>query len=76
MHRKNRKDTGCGEGTNRGVDINRNFGFNWGTNDLGSSPEPCSPIYRGESAFSEPETSVLKDFMLNKNFRNVLHNHT
>ena len=76
MHRKNRKDTGCGEGTTRGVDINRNFGFNWGTNDLGSSPEPCSPIYRGESAFSEPETSVLKDFMLKKKFRNVLHYHT
>ena len=76
MHRKNRNDTGCGEGTTMGVDINRNFGFNWGANDLGSSPEPCSPIYRGESAFSEPETSVLKDFMVKKNFRNVLHYHT
>tara|TARA_B100000700_G_C15063004_1_gene867315 strand:- start:7118 stop:9253 length:2136 start_codon:yes stop_codon:yes gene_type:complete len=76
MHRKNRKDTGCGQETTRGVDLNRNFDFAWGANDLGSSPDPCSPIYRGKSPFSEPETSVLKDFMMLKNFKNVLHYHT
>ena len=42
MHRKNRKDTGCGNGTSRGVDLNRNFGYNWGSDDIGSSPNPCS----------------------------------
>ena len=24
------RDTGCGNGTSRGVDLNRNFGYNWG----------------------------------------------
>ena len=76
MHRKNRRDTGCGNGTNRGVDLNRNFGYNWGANDVGSSPNPCSATYRGESAFSEPETAALRDFILTRNFKNVLNFHT
>ena len=63
MHRKNRRDTGCGLGTQRGVDLNRNYGFGWGANDTGSSPDPCSAIYRGESAFSEPEIEIVKDFI-------------
>jgi carboxypeptidase T len=76
MHRKNRRDTGCGLGTQRGVDLNRNYGFGWGANDTGSSPDPCSAIYRGESAFSEPEIEIVKDFILNRNFKNVLHYHS
>ena len=32
MHRKNRRDTNCGDGTNRGVDLNRNYGYSWGAN--------------------------------------------
>ena len=76
MHRKNRRDTGCGNGTQRGVDLNRNFGYDWGANDQGSSPNPCSATYRGESEFSEPETDALRDFILNRNFKNVLNFHT
>jgi len=76
MHRKNRLDTGCGDGTNRGVDINRNYGFGWGANNTGSSPNPCSTTFRGESEFSEPETQAVRDFILNNNFNNVLHYHT
>ena len=76
MHRKNRRDTGCGLGTQRGVDLNRNYGYGWGANDTGSSPDPCSAIYRGESAFSEPEIEIVKDFILNRNFKNVLHYHS
>jgi len=30
MHRKNRLDTNCGDGTNRGVDLNRNYSYGWG----------------------------------------------
>ena len=45
MHRKNRKDTNCGNGTMRGVDLNRNFSFGWGANNSGSSPDPCSDVY-------------------------------
>ena len=40
MHRKNRRNTNCGNGTTRGVDLNRNFAFGWGANNTGSSPDP------------------------------------
>ena len=76
MHRKNRRDTGCGNGTSRGVDLNRNYGYGWGANNTGSSNDPCSETYRGESAFSEPETQVVSDFILSRFFKNVLHYHT
>ena len=76
MHRKNRRDTYCGNGTNRGVDLNRNYGYGWGVNDTGSSPDPCEETYRGESAFSEPETQAVRDFIENRPLMNVLHYHT
>ena len=76
MHRKNRRNTNCGDGTTRGVDLNRNFAFEWGANNTGSSPDPCSDVYRGESAFSEPETQAVRDFILDHDFKNVLHYHS
>tara|TARA_B100000959_G_scaffold89452_1_gene95020 strand:- start:409 stop:2658 length:2250 start_codon:yes stop_codon:yes gene_type:complete len=76
MHRKNRLDTNCGDGTNRGVDLNRNYGFGWGSDDTGSSPNPCSTTYRGESEFSEPETQAVRDFIDDHQFNNVLHYHS
>ena len=76
MHRKNRRNTNCGNGTTRGVDLNRNFGYEWGANNTGSSPDPCSDVYRGESAFSEPETQAVRDFILDHDFKNVLHYHS
>jgi len=76
MHRKNRRDTNCGNGTNRGVDLNRNYGYGWGANDTGSSPDGCSTTYRGESEFSEPETQAIRDFILNRDFKDVLHYHS
>ncbi|ODM95094.1 Carboxypeptidase B [Orchesella cincta] len=45
----------------RGVDLNRNFGFHFG--GPGSGTIPCSLIYRGTHAFSEPETSAVRDFI-------------
>jgi Zinc carboxypeptidase len=45
-----------------GVDLNRNWGYEWGHNN-GSSPDPCSELYRGPNAFSEAETTVLRDFI-------------
>ena len=99
MWRKNRAidpETGC-----IGVDLNRNWGYEWG--GLGTSDDPCddpkcvldhlgifmksyflqslfmlnvkrqdiinlfiihfSSIYRGPMAFSEPETSAVRDFI-------------
>ena len=76
MHRKNRRDTNCGDGTNRGVDLNRNYGYGWGANNTGSSPDPCSTTYRGTEEFSEPETAAVRDFVEDREFMNVLHYHT
>jgi predicted deacylase len=44
-----------------GVDLNRNYDFEWGQVPGGSSGEPANPTYRGEFAFSEPETKALRD---------------
>jgi hypothetical protein len=52
-----------------GVDLNRNFGWMWGYDDYGSSPDPSSWGYRGTAAFSEPETQVIRDFCISRNFQ-------
>lgn len=45
-----------------GVDLNRNWGYEWG--GAGTSGDTNSDIYRGPSAFSEPETRSLRDLAL------------
>jgi len=57
LWRKNRRNNGGGS---FGVDLNRNWGFQWGGNQ-GSSGNPDSDVYRGPSPFSEPETQALRD---------------
>ncbi len=44
-----------------GVDLNRNYGYMWGYNNAGSSPDPTHEAYRGPSAFSEPETQAMRE---------------
>lgn len=44
-----------------GVDLNRNYGFQWGTG--GSSTSPSSDVYMGPTPFSEPETQAIKSFV-------------
>ncbi len=63
--RKNRRDNGDGT---MGVDLNRNFGFQWGFDNVGSSPNTNSAVYRGPSAFSEPETQAIETFCALRNF--------
>ena len=49
------RNTGC-DPRGSGVDINRNYGYKWGHDQIGSSSDPCDDSFRGaESAFSEPE---------------------
>jgi carboxypeptidase T len=57
LWRKNKRDNLDGE---FGVDLNRNYGFEWGYDNNGSSPTTSSQTYRGPSAFSEPETKAVK----------------
>jgi murein tripeptide amidase MpaA len=62
LWRKNRRPNANGT---FGVDLNRNWGYQWGENpDGGSSGTPSSETYRGTGPFSEPETVVLRDFIL------------
>lgn len=61
LWRKNRRNNGNGT---FGVDLNRNWGYQWGYDNGGSSPTTSSETYRGPSAFSEPETQVLRDFVI------------
>lgn len=44
------------------VDPNRNWGYQWG--GKGTSADPCSDIYRGTRAFSEPETAAVANAVL------------
>ncbi|XP_050682843.1 carboxypeptidase B-like [Leptidea sinapis] len=44
----------------RGVDLNRNFGFDWGNT---SSNFACSEVFHGRRAFSEPETRIIKTIL-------------
>lgn len=56
--RKNRRDNGDGT---FGVDLNRNYGYKWGTG--GSDSDSSSDIYMGTAPFSEPETQAVRDFV-------------
>uniref|UniRef100_A0A914UYZ3 Peptidase M14 carboxypeptidase A domain-containing protein n=1 Tax=Plectus sambesii TaxID=2011161 RepID=A0A914UYZ3_9BILA len=72
LWRKNRSKPVCPSGLSagqnpaekccQGVDLNRNFGFHWA--EPGSNSNPCSLIYQGHSAFSEPETRAVRDMLL------------
>ncbi len=70
--RKNRRDNGDGT---YGVDLNRNYGYRWGYDDRGSSPNTASNVYRGMTAFSEPETQVIRDFYAGRNFQAMITYH-
>jgi len=65
MWRKNRRNNGNGC---YGIDLNRNFSYKWGYDDIGSSPDPCDETYRGASAFSEPEAEAIRDLANLKNY--------
>ncbi len=76
MWRKNKRDNNGGGFSEYydGVDLNRNWGYNWGFDNDGSSPDESSQTYRGTSAFSEPETQIIRDFTNEHEFL-LAHNH-
>jgi hypothetical protein len=73
MWRKNRRDNNDGT---YGVDLNRNYGYMFGLDNTGSSPNTNDDTYRGPSAFSEPETQAVKYFEENHNFGICVNYHT
>lgn len=72
MWRKNRRNNG----SNFGVDLNRNYGYNWGYDNIGSSPTSSSDTYRGTAGFSEPETQAMRNFCNARQFATALNAHT
>jgi carboxypeptidase T len=70
--RKNRRSNTDGTA---GVDLNRNYGFNWGFNNVGSSNIPNNETYRGTAAFSEPENRLMRLFCSQHQFQMSLNYH-
>ena len=79
MARKNRrviKSKKCRD-EDIGVDLNRNYDYDFAKDNEGSSNDPCQEDYRGEKPFSEPETRAIKDFVdSHPNIKIVYNYHT
>jgi len=73
MWRKNRRNNGDGT---YGVDPNRNYGYNWGYDDIGSSPVTSHQDYRGTGPFSEPENQAVRDFTEGREFSIAMNYHS
>ncbi|MFZ4544535.1 MAG: M14 family zinc carboxypeptidase [Saprospiraceae bacterium] len=73
MWRKNRR---VNADSTIGVDLNRNYGFQWAYDNAGSSPDPISEVYRGTEGFSEPETGAVRFLSQKFNFSSALNYHS
>lgn len=71
--RKNRRFNADGS---YGVDINRNYDYQWGYDNVGSSPDPASDIYRGTAPFSEPEPDAVRRLFVSRNFQAMISFHS
>jgi hypothetical protein len=71
--RKNRRPNFDGS---HGVDLNRNYGYMWGYDDEGSSPDGPSETYRGVAPFSEPETQAVRALVERQRFIIALSYHS
>ncbi|NOT51971.1 MAG: T9SS type A sorting domain-containing protein [Chitinophagaceae bacterium] len=74
--RKNRRNNGDGT---FGVDLNRNWSFDWGncsgaSSSCGSS-NTSSDVYWGPSAFSEPETQAVRNFVISHHLVSMIDQH-
>ena len=61
-----------------GIDLNRNYDYFFGLDDIGSSSKPCEEDFRGKEPFSEPETRNIKNFIEkhNNEIKIVINYHT
>jgi hypothetical protein len=71
LWRKNRRPNGNGQ---YGVDLNRNYGYQWG--GQGASANIGENTYRGPEPFSEPETRAIRDLARAKKFVAALSFHS
>ncbi len=70
MWRKNRRPNGG----SFGVDLNRNYSYQWG--GAGTSSDPTSDVYKGPSSMSEPETQAMEWFAQQHDFVTALNFHS
>ena len=73
MWRKNRRLNADGS---IGVDLNRNYGYYWGYDNFGSSPQGFSDTFRGDSSFSEPELRAVRSLCIDRSFAVALNYHS
>lgn len=73
MWRKNRR---LNTGGSYGVDLNRNFSYMWGYDNVGSSSTPSAEDYRGTAPFSEPEAQAVSQFFASKNIKTHFNMHS
>lgn len=61
--RKNMRQSSDCHGIENGVDLNRNYDFEFDKIKNGDPRNPCSDEYIGPKAFSEPETQAMRDLI-------------
>lgn len=59
-----------------GVDLNRNYGFQWNATCDSGSPDPTAEDYRGSAPFSELETQAIRDLVMSHNFSYAISFHS
>lgn len=59
-----------------GVDINRNYGYQWNASVDSGSRDPNAEDYMGSAPFSEPETQALRDLVLQHAFEYAVSFHS
>ena len=59
-----------------GVDLNRNYGYQWNATCSSGSANRSAEDYRGPVAFSESETRAIRDLVTNHRFRYAVSFHS
>jgi hypothetical protein len=59
-----------------GVDPNRNYAYQWGDNDGGSSGTQTDETMRGAAPFSEPEARNIRSLVMQRQTTGMLTHHT
>lgn len=59
-----------------GVDLNRNYGYQWNATCQSGSDNKSAEDYRGPAPFSEPETQAIRDLALQHNFKYAISFHS
>lgn len=59
-----------------GVDLNRNYGYQWNASVSSGSDDPQDECFRGEAPFSELETQAVRDLALQHDFKYAISFHS